>query len=159
MYLKTAYQVSWMGFLNIVCFISSSVLIWQYFRAGASRIRQLPATRHLFWHPHARPVYHHANRPERCCVKTFENLQEFIRWNHWSCWNWLELVPSKRRHLCFSSFDLLTLSLVSESSDEFGLKHLACNVYYEVLRHLPAVVRNWFNNQDRRAAAAIDRYL
>ena len=80
-----------MGFKNIFCFISSSVLIWQYFRAGASRICQLPATRHLFWHPHARPVYHHANRPERCCVQTFQNLQEFIRWNHWSCWNWWEL--------------------------------------------------------------------
>ena len=93
-----------------------------------------------------------ASKRSKTCKSLFAEITDLAG----TGWNW---ITSIRRHLCFSSFDLLTLSLVSDSSDEFGLKHLACNIYYEVLRHLPAVVRNWFNNQDRRAAAAIDRYF
>ena len=40
---------------------------------------------------------------------------------------------------------------------EGELQHVACSVYRCALRVLPAVLRQWWNNQDKRTAAIVDR--
>ena len=46
------------------------------------------------------------------------------------------------------------------SGDNFSLElqHLACTVYHRTLQDLPAIVRQWWNAQDKRVAGIVDKY-
>lgn len=47
----------------------------------------------------------------------------------------------------------------SESqSDEWELPHLACSVYYNTVQDLPAMVRLWWNSQEKRVSATVEKF-
>lgn len=41
---------------------------------------------------------------------------------------------------------------------EWELPHLACSVYYSTLQDLPAMVRLWWNSQEKRVSAAVEKF-
>ncbi|XP_072178286.1 E3 ubiquitin-protein ligase listerin-like [Diadema setosum] len=43
-----------------------------------------------------------------------------------------------------------------KSVDE--VQHLACSVYYSILKNVPAIARMWWNQQDRRLAPYVDKF-
>ncbi|GAA6232148.1 E3 ubiquitin-protein ligase listerin [Lates japonicus] len=53
-----------------------------------------------------------------------------------------------------------SLSLAVDKSDsvEWELPHLACSVYYSTVQDLPAMVRLWWNSQDKRVSAAAEKF-
>lgn len=38
------------------------------------------------------------------------------------------------------------------------LPHLACSVYYSTLQDLPAMVRLWWNSQEKRVSTVVERF-
>lgn len=36
--------------------------------------------------------------------------------------------------------------------------HLACSVYYSALKDLPAMVRLWWNSQEKRVVSIVDKF-
>lgn len=55
-----------------------------------------------------------------------------------------------------ASLDVL-LSLESDSV-EWELPHLACSVYYSTVQDLPAMVRLWWNSQEKRVSSAVEKF-
>uniref|UniRef100_A0A7N6FCH6 E3 ubiquitin-protein ligase listerin n=1 Tax=Anabas testudineus TaxID=64144 RepID=A0A7N6FCH6_ANATE len=53
-----------------------------------------------------------------------------------------------------------SLSLAVDRSDcvEWELPHLACSVYYSTVQDLPAMVRLWWNSQEKRVSAAVEKF-
>uniref|UniRef100_A0A673AQT4 E3 ubiquitin-protein ligase listerin n=1 Tax=Sphaeramia orbicularis TaxID=375764 RepID=A0A673AQT4_9TELE len=43
-------------------------------------------------------------------------------------------------------------------SVEWELPHLACSVYYSTVQDLPAMVRLWWNSQEKRVSAAVEKF-
>uniref|UniRef100_A0A671VDD3 E3 ubiquitin-protein ligase listerin n=1 Tax=Sparus aurata TaxID=8175 RepID=A0A671VDD3_SPAAU len=43
-------------------------------------------------------------------------------------------------------------------SVEWELPHLACSVYYSTVQDLPAMVRLWWNGQEKRVSAAVEKF-
>lgn len=41
---------------------------------------------------------------------------------------------------------------------EWELPHLACSVYYSTVQDLPAMVRLWWNSQEKRVSAAVEKF-
>uniref|UniRef100_A0A8C9Z4Q0 E3 ubiquitin-protein ligase listerin n=1 Tax=Sander lucioperca TaxID=283035 RepID=A0A8C9Z4Q0_SANLU len=41
---------------------------------------------------------------------------------------------------------------------EWELPHLACSVYYSTVQDLPAMVRLWWNGQEKRVSAAVEKF-
>nr|XP_023661078.1 E3 ubiquitin-protein ligase listerin isoform X1 [Paramormyrops kingsleyae] len=54
--------------------------------------------------------------------------------------------------------EALELSVRGSKGLERELAHLACSVYYATLKDMPAMVRLWWNGQDKRVSAAVDRF-
>uniref|UniRef100_A0A8C2G9T2 E3 ubiquitin-protein ligase listerin n=1 Tax=Cyprinus carpio TaxID=7962 RepID=A0A8C2G9T2_CYPCA len=50
-----------------------------------------------------------------------------------------------------------SLSL-SPQSLQFEVPHLACSVYYGALKDLPAMVRLWWNSQEKRVFSTVDKF-
>lgn len=47
----------------------------------------------------------------------------------------------------------------AESDDsERELPHLACSVYYDTVQDLPAMVRLWWNSQEKRVSGAVEKF-
>lgn len=38
------------------------------------------------------------------------------------------------------------------------LPHLACSVYYSTLQDMPAMVRLWWNSQEKRVSAVVEKF-
>uniref|UniRef100_A0A8C5DG85 E3 ubiquitin-protein ligase listerin n=1 Tax=Gouania willdenowi TaxID=441366 RepID=A0A8C5DG85_GOUWI len=53
-----------------------------------------------------------------------------------------------------------SLSLAVDMTDtvEWELPHLACSVYYSTVQDLPAMVRLWWNSQEKRVSAAVEKF-
>uniref|UniRef100_A0A8C4NMU6 E3 ubiquitin-protein ligase listerin n=1 Tax=Dicentrarchus labrax TaxID=13489 RepID=A0A8C4NMU6_DICLA len=53
-----------------------------------------------------------------------------------------------------------SLSLAVDKSErvEWELPHLACSVYYSTVQDLPAMVRLWWNSQEKRVSAAVEKF-
>ncbi|XP_076876676.1 E3 ubiquitin-protein ligase listerin [Brachyhypopomus gauderio] len=51
-----------------------------------------------------------------------------------------------------------TLSLRQNEGLRFEVPHLACSVYYAALKDLPAMVRLWWNSQEKRVFSAVDKF-
>ncbi|XP_029028870.1 E3 ubiquitin-protein ligase listerin [Betta splendens] len=53
-----------------------------------------------------------------------------------------------------------SLVLVVDKSDciEWELPHLACNVYFSTVQDLPAMVRLWWNSQEKRVSTAVEKF-
>ena len=47
---------------------------------------------------------------------------------------------------------------ISGDNSSLELQHLACTVYHRALQDLPAIVRQWWNAQDKRVAGIVDKY-
>ncbi|KAK2823506.1 hypothetical protein Q7C36_020106 [Tachysurus vachellii] len=52
----------------------------------------------------------------------------------------------------------LSLSLHQKDSLQFEVPHLACSVYYSALKDLPAMVRLWWNSQEKRVVSIVDKF-
>ncbi|XP_076024787.1 E3 ubiquitin-protein ligase listerin [Genypterus blacodes] len=52
----------------------------------------------------------------------------------------------------------LTLAVDKSESVEWELPHLACSVYYSTVQDLPAMVRLWWNSQEKRVCAAVEKF-
>lgn len=52
----------------------------------------------------------------------------------------------------------LSLAVDKSHSAEWELPHLACSVYYSTLQDLPAMVRLWWNSQEKRVSAAVEKF-
>ncbi|XP_053703899.1 E3 ubiquitin-protein ligase listerin [Synchiropus splendidus] len=52
----------------------------------------------------------------------------------------------------------LVLEVDERAGVQWELPHLACSVYYSALQHLPAMVRLWWNSQEKRVSAAADKF-
>ncbi|XP_034539490.1 E3 ubiquitin-protein ligase listerin [Notolabrus celidotus] len=52
----------------------------------------------------------------------------------------------------------LSLAVDKSKSVEWELPHLACSVYYSTLQDLPAMVRLWWNSQEKRVSAAVEKF-
>uniref|UniRef100_A0A8C1GWL7 E3 ubiquitin-protein ligase listerin n=1 Tax=Cyprinus carpio TaxID=7962 RepID=A0A8C1GWL7_CYPCA len=53
-----------------------------------------------------------------------------------------------------------SLSLAPRKTDglQFEVPHLACSVYYGALKDLPAMVRLWWNSQEKRVFSTVDKF-
>uniref|UniRef100_A0A671VE33 E3 ubiquitin-protein ligase listerin n=1 Tax=Sparus aurata TaxID=8175 RepID=A0A671VE33_SPAAU len=51
-----------------------------------------------------------------------------------------------------------SLSLAVDSKLHTHLPHLACSVYYSTVQDLPAMVRLWWNGQEKRVSAAVEKF-
>ncbi|XP_068600675.1 E3 ubiquitin-protein ligase listerin [Brachionichthys hirsutus] len=53
-----------------------------------------------------------------------------------------------------------SLSLVVDKNEgvEHELQHLACGVYYSTVKDLPAMVRLWWNSQEKRVSSAVEKF-
>uniref|UniRef100_A0AAQ5Y5S5 E3 ubiquitin-protein ligase listerin n=1 Tax=Amphiprion ocellaris TaxID=80972 RepID=A0AAQ5Y5S5_AMPOC len=45
-----------------------------------------------------------------------------------------------------------------QSTHTYTLPHLACSVYYSTVQDLPAMVRLWWNSQEKRVSAAVEKF-
>ncbi|XP_041657592.1 E3 ubiquitin-protein ligase listerin [Cheilinus undulatus] len=52
----------------------------------------------------------------------------------------------------------LSLTVDQSKSVEWELPHLACSVYYSTVQDLPAMVRLWWNSQEKRVSAAVEKF-
>ncbi|KAL6472979.1 hypothetical protein MHYP_G00191670 [Metynnis hypsauchen] len=52
----------------------------------------------------------------------------------------------------------LSLSLHQKEGLQCEVPHLACSVYYEALKDLPAMVRLWWNSQEKRVFSIVDKF-
>ncbi|XP_030009978.1 E3 ubiquitin-protein ligase listerin isoform X2 [Sphaeramia orbicularis] len=52
----------------------------------------------------------------------------------------------------------LSLAVDKSHSVEWELPHLACSVYYSTVQDLPAMVRLWWNSQEKRVSAAVEKF-
>uniref|UniRef100_A0A665XCC4 E3 ubiquitin-protein ligase listerin n=1 Tax=Echeneis naucrates TaxID=173247 RepID=A0A665XCC4_ECHNA len=51
-----------------------------------------------------------------------------------------------------------TESLDWSNDTAWELSHLACSVYYSTVQDLPAMVRLWWNSQEKRVSAAVEKF-
>lgn len=51
-----------------------------------------------------------------------------------------------------------SLAVEESESVEWELPHLACSVYYSTVQDLPAMVRLWWNSQEKRVSAAVEKF-
>lgn len=52
----------------------------------------------------------------------------------------------------------ISLAVDKSGSVEWELPHLACSVYYSTVQDLPAMVRLWWNSQEKRVSAAVEKF-
>lgn len=52
----------------------------------------------------------------------------------------------------------LSLAVDKSQSVKWELPHLACSVYYSTVQDLPAMVRLWWNSQEKRVSAAVEKF-
>uniref|UniRef100_A0A3P9M3P8 E3 ubiquitin-protein ligase listerin n=1 Tax=Oryzias latipes TaxID=8090 RepID=A0A3P9M3P8_ORYLA len=52
----------------------------------------------------------------------------------------------------------LTLQVDQREGFEWELPHLACGVYYSTVQDLPAMVRLWWNSQEKKVSTAVERF-
>ncbi|XP_041864209.1 E3 ubiquitin-protein ligase listerin [Melanotaenia boesemani] len=52
----------------------------------------------------------------------------------------------------------LFLTVDKRDGVEWELPHLACSVYYSTVQDLPAMVRLWWNSQEKRVSAAVEKF-
>uniref|UniRef100_A0AAQ6AHX3 E3 ubiquitin-protein ligase listerin n=1 Tax=Amphiprion ocellaris TaxID=80972 RepID=A0AAQ6AHX3_AMPOC len=52
----------------------------------------------------------------------------------------------------------LFLAVNKTDGVEWELPHLACSVYYSTVQDLPAMVRLWWNSQEKRVSAAVEKF-
>lgn len=54
--------------------------------------------------------------------------------------------------------EILSLAVDKSHSAEWELPHLACSVFYSTLQDLPAMVRLWWNSQEKRVSATVEKF-
>uniref|UniRef100_A0AAY4AES2 E3 ubiquitin-protein ligase listerin n=1 Tax=Denticeps clupeoides TaxID=299321 RepID=A0AAY4AES2_9TELE len=64
-------------------------------------------------------------------------------------------APSKETKTFFT--ETLSPSFYTDAV-QWEVPHLACSVYYCTLKDLPAMVRLWWNSQEKRVSSAVDRF-
>ncbi|KAF7206545.1 E3 ubiquitin-protein ligase listerin isoform X2 [Nothobranchius furzeri] len=54
--------------------------------------------------------------------------------------------------------EILSLAVDETKSVEWELPHLACSVYYSTVQDLPAMLRLWWNGQEKRVSMAVEKF-
>ncbi|XP_017273716.1 E3 ubiquitin-protein ligase listerin [Kryptolebias marmoratus] len=54
--------------------------------------------------------------------------------------------------------ETLILTVDENDSVKWELPHLACSVYYSTVQDLPAMVRLWWNSQEKRVSSAVEKF-
>ncbi|KAF4108188.1 E3 ubiquitin-protein ligase listerin isoform X1 [Onychostoma macrolepis] len=65
--------------------------------------------------------------------------------------------PSNKEPKTFFT-ESLSLSPRKTEGLQFEVPHLACSVYYGALKDLPAMVRLWWNSQEKRVFSTVDKF-
>ncbi len=65
--------------------------------------------------------------------------------------------PYRFQSLVFSGLFALKCFVFAGNNSSSELAHLACAVYHRALQDLPAIVRQWWNAQDKRVAAVVEK--
>ncbi|XP_073685432.1 E3 ubiquitin-protein ligase listerin [Garra rufa] len=65
--------------------------------------------------------------------------------------------PSSKEPKTFFT-ESLSLSPQKTEGVHFEVPHLACSVYYGALKDLPAMVRLWWNSQEKRVFSTVDKF-
>ncbi|KAM9333735.1 E3 ubiquitin-protein ligase listerin [Pholidichthys leucotaenia] len=65
-------------------------------------------------------------------------------------------LEAKETKTFFTESSILAVDMCDRF--EWELPHLACSVYYSTVQDLPAMVRLWWNSQEKRVAAAVDKF-
>uniref|UniRef100_A0A8C2GBS8 E3 ubiquitin-protein ligase listerin n=1 Tax=Cyprinus carpio TaxID=7962 RepID=A0A8C2GBS8_CYPCA len=65
--------------------------------------------------------------------------------------------PSSKEPKTFFT-ESLSLSPQKTEGLQFEVPHLACSVYYGALKDLPAMVRLWWNSQEKRVFSTVDKF-
>ncbi|XP_043106094.1 E3 ubiquitin-protein ligase listerin [Puntigrus tetrazona] len=65
--------------------------------------------------------------------------------------------PSNKEPKTFFT-ESLSLSPQKTEGLQFEVPHLACSVYYGALKDLPAMVRLWWNSQEKRVFSTVDKF-
>uniref|UniRef100_A0A8C1EB03 E3 ubiquitin-protein ligase listerin n=1 Tax=Cyprinus carpio carpio TaxID=630221 RepID=A0A8C1EB03_CYPCA len=65
--------------------------------------------------------------------------------------------PSSKEPKTFFT-ESLSLSPRKTEGLQFEVPHLACSVYYGALKDLPAMVRLWWNSQEKRVFSTVDKF-
>ncbi|XP_034168229.2 E3 ubiquitin-protein ligase listerin [Pangasianodon hypophthalmus] len=69
-----------------------------------------------------------------------------------------QLTETASRDLKSFFTESLSLSLHQKDGLQFEVPHLACSVYYSALKDLPAMVRLWWNSQEKRVVSTVDKF-
>nr|XP_057943089.1 E3 ubiquitin-protein ligase listerin [Doryrhamphus excisus] len=70
---------------------------------------------------------------------------------------YLGQTPEPRDSKTFFT-ESLTLAVDRRDNIEWELPHLACSVYYSTVQDLPAMVRLWWNSQEKRVSGAVEKF-
>ncbi|XP_061904673.1 E3 ubiquitin-protein ligase listerin [Entelurus aequoreus] len=70
---------------------------------------------------------------------------------------YLGQAPEPRDSKTFFT-ETLTLAVDRRDNIEWELPHLACSVYYSTVQDLPAMVRLWWNSQEKRVSGAVEKF-
>lgn len=82
------------------------------------------------------------------------------------CFRWFSEAFLIKQNIFFgwiskfsTSSVLCVLTCVTEKDDlQSEVPHLACSVYYSALKDLPAMVRLWWNSQEKRVVSTVDKF-
>lgn len=90
-----------------------------------------------------------------------EGEQNLLHWDPFSgCWESVKRTPFDSccglwhffNFLCHVCFSAESVNVKCE------LPHLACSVYYSTLQDMPAMVRLWWNSQEKRVSAVVEKF-
>lgn len=63
----------------------------------------------------------------------------------------------RHRHCRYACMSNGLLCLCADCASRRQIEHVTCSVYKEALETIPAMVRQWWKDQDRKTAAYIDK--
>uniref|UniRef100_H3AL29 E3 ubiquitin-protein ligase listerin n=1 Tax=Latimeria chalumnae TaxID=7897 RepID=H3AL29_LATCH len=126
------------------CYVLGYLLTWKlilaFFKAAPSQLRVL-YSQHL--------------RKKKSLHKLLQHLFRLMPEN--PVFPGQAIEPGVKEAKTFFMEDLhLTVQETASLSSE--IPHLACCVYYSTLKDMPAMVRLWWNSQDKRISSAVDKF-
>ncbi|XP_048459323.1 E3 ubiquitin-protein ligase listerin isoform X2 [Rhincodon typus] len=128
------------AYYSILGYLLAWKLLLIFFKASPSELRAIYAT-YL--------------RKSKCLHKLLQHLFRLMPENPTISGQSADSASKGQRTL-FSETHAILLKETQTLNTE--VPKLACAVYYSVLEDLPATVRLWWNNQDKRVSSTVDKY-
>ncbi|XP_060689478.1 E3 ubiquitin-protein ligase listerin isoform X2 [Hemiscyllium ocellatum] len=128
------------AYYSVLGYLLTWKLLLTFFKASPSELRAIYAT-YL--------------RKSKCLHKLLQHLFRLMPENPTVSGQSADSTSKGQRTL-FSEKHAILLKETETLDTE--IPKLACAVYYSVLEDLPATVRLWWNNQDKRVSSTVDKY-